>query len=292
MKKNIKISVIIPLFNKEKTIYRTVQSVLDQTFPQFELLIIDDGSTDDSFNIISNIKDERICIYTKENSGVSDSRNFGIKKACGDYLFLLDADDLIKKECLETLYKLTVLYPNESVFCGDFETINSNATVSSSSCQLDTQTLITEPLKELWRDGVFLRTGNMLVKEQCFDVVGGFDTRLSYYEDMDHVLNLIRKFNVVFDPKVIFSYQLEHNHLSSIKVPLSKDWSFYASFENKSYYEKLIIGSVVYRVLRKRLRGKDYFRCFSILNKHVFYLHYILGSRALHVIDRLKKKYM
>jgi glycosyltransferase involved in cell wall biosynthesis len=281
MNENIKISVVVPLFNKETSIYETLLSVLDQSFTYFELIVVDDGSTDSSLSVISKINDERLVVYSKKNGGVSDSRNFGIDKANASLIFLLDADDLIEKDCLETLYQLTNLYPKESIFCGNFEIVDSNSMVCSSKCKLNTRMLITEPLKELWKDGVFLRTGNMLVRKECFSVVGGFDIRLSYYEDMEHVLNLIRKYAVVFDPKVIFTYQLEHNYLSSKKVSLSKDWTWYASFNNKSYYEKLIIGSVVYSSLIKRFRSKDYSGCVCLLKKHFLSLHYIFGCKIL-----------
>lgn len=277
----ISISVVIPLFNKQDSINETIESVLKQTFSDYELLIIDDGSTDDSLKLIEKITDSRIKVYSKENGGVSDTRNFGIGKAQGEFVFLLDADDIIKADCLETLYELSMLFPEESVFCGNFDITESNTTVRASVCQIPSIAIVKEPLKELWKGGIFLRTGNMLVRSECFKVVGGFDTQFSYYEDMDHILNLIRKFNVVFDPKVIFSYQLEYNYLSSKTVSINKDWTCHVDFNNRSHYEKLIVGSVIYSSFRKRLRSKDYFGCCYLLKKHKLNLHYVFGCKIL-----------
>jgi glycosyltransferase involved in cell wall biosynthesis len=103
MNKNIKISVVVPLYNKENSIHKTIISVLDQSFTDFELLIIDDGSKDDSLNVVSKINDARLVVHSKVNGGVSEARNFGIEKSNGEFIFLLDADDLIKKDCLTTL---------------------------------------------------------------------------------------------------------------------------------------------------------------------------------------------
>ena len=74
-------SVVIPLFNKEKYIYNTITSVINQSFINFEIIIINDGSTDNSLDIIKKIKDDRILIFTTPNLGVSHSRNLGIKKS-------------------------------------------------------------------------------------------------------------------------------------------------------------------------------------------------------------------
>ena len=88
-----KISVIIPLYNKEKIVERSVNSVLSQSFKNFELIIVDDGSTDNSFEIVNNIKDDRIRLMRQENGGPSKARNTGAKRACGEWIVFLDADD-------------------------------------------------------------------------------------------------------------------------------------------------------------------------------------------------------
>ena len=73
------ISVVLPLFNKEQTVKKTIESVLKQSFKEFELIVIDDGSTDQSFEIVNSFNDERIKLFKKNNGGVSSTRNYGIK---------------------------------------------------------------------------------------------------------------------------------------------------------------------------------------------------------------------
>src|SRR5690606_12962360 len=89
-------SIIVPLYNKEKYLKATLKSVLQQTFIDFEIIIVNDGSTDKSLEIAKSFKNERIKIYTQENQGVSAARNLGIEKSTSEYCCFLDADDVWK----------------------------------------------------------------------------------------------------------------------------------------------------------------------------------------------------
>lgn len=97
------ISVIVPLYNKEKWVERCIKSIISQTYQNIEILIINDGSTDDSAKIASAIEDWRIKIFDKPNGGVSSARNLGIEKAKGEYIALIDADDEWNSKHLETM---------------------------------------------------------------------------------------------------------------------------------------------------------------------------------------------
>lgn len=106
------ISVVIPLFNKEKQIARTLQTVLDQTYQDFEIVIVNDGSTDGSVDEVKKFSDPKIRLINQENGGVSAARNRGIEEANGGYIAFLDADDMWEKEHLETLDSLIKRFPN------------------------------------------------------------------------------------------------------------------------------------------------------------------------------------
>lgn len=95
---DIAFSIVIPLYNKEKSITTTINSVLNQTCGDFELIIVNDGSTDTSLEIVQSIKDERIRIINQKNGGVSSARNQGIIEAKFDWIAFLDADDLWEKD--------------------------------------------------------------------------------------------------------------------------------------------------------------------------------------------------
>ena len=100
-----KVSVIIPTYNRSKLVKEAVESVLAQSYTDFEILVIDDGSTDDTRSVIEQIPDSRIRYYYKENSGCSGARNFGLVRAKGEYIAYLDSDDLWPENYLETVLK-------------------------------------------------------------------------------------------------------------------------------------------------------------------------------------------
>ena len=98
------ISVVVPVYNKQNSIKRCIESVLKQSYINWELLLIDDGSTDNSAKIIQPyLKDDRIHYYHKENGGVSSARNMGIRKAKGEWIIFLDSDDYFLPNALNSL---------------------------------------------------------------------------------------------------------------------------------------------------------------------------------------------
>ncbi len=98
-----KVSIIIPVYNGAKTIDRCLSSLLNQTYENMEILIINDGSKDETDSLLKTYKDKRITYISKENTGAGDTRNYGLERASGDYIMFLDIDDYIEPNCVETL---------------------------------------------------------------------------------------------------------------------------------------------------------------------------------------------
>ena len=113
------ISIIVPIYNVEKYLSRCINSVLSQTFPDFELLLIDDGSTDKSGYICDGYaqKDSRIKVFHIENGGVSAARNYGLDNARGEWITFVDADDWIDKDMYYKLYNEAILSEADIVIC-------------------------------------------------------------------------------------------------------------------------------------------------------------------------------
>lgn len=110
------ISIVIPLYNKEQTIINTLNSVFKQTYSNFEIVIINDGSTDNSVKIINqNFDDARIRIINQKNAGVSAARNKGIEESRGEWISFLDGDDEWLPNYLEEVQKAIEKYPNNSI---------------------------------------------------------------------------------------------------------------------------------------------------------------------------------
>ncbi len=274
---SLNISVIIPLYNKEKAIKSTVLSVLNQKHKDFELLIVDDGSTDNSLGIVSQIDDPRIKILSKVNGGVSDARNFGVKNAKFDYIFLLDADDLITKDCLLRFSGLASKYADESVF-----TSNLKVTFAGKSdlifCRGNSEKIVNEPLKALWERKVYPRTGSMLIKKECFEQIGYFNTNITSGEDLEFTLRMLNKYKVVYTPRVLFYYQADYAELSVNSIPLTEDLSFHSKPENKSFFERLILVNNIYLSLITRVRGKDWAGSNYLFKKIVKHFRYFVFS--------------
>jgi glycosyltransferase involved in cell wall biosynthesis len=124
------ISIVIPLYNKEKQIARTLNSVLQQTYQNFEAVIVNDGSTDKSVDEVKRFTDSRIRIVNQQNAGVSAARNRGIDEAKYDLIAFLDADDEWEPTYLETQYNLYLKYPECSVFACNYEFCDYTGKVS------------------------------------------------------------------------------------------------------------------------------------------------------------------
>ena len=111
------ISVIVPVYNVEEYLERCIQSILNQTFTRFELILVDDGSPDNCPAICDEWaqKDPRICVIHKENGGLSSARNAGLQEVKGSYIAFVDSDDWIEKDMLEVLYNLLNEYPDADI---------------------------------------------------------------------------------------------------------------------------------------------------------------------------------
>ena len=115
----VKVSVIVPVFNVGDYLSTSLDSILNQSLEDIEIICINDGSTDDSLKILENYakKDNRIKIISKENEGQGTARNVGLDNACGEFISFVDADDFIKKDMLEKLYNKSVNGNLDLVMC-------------------------------------------------------------------------------------------------------------------------------------------------------------------------------
>lgn len=134
IKKN-KFSIIMPAYNVEKYIFKAINSVLSQTYDNYELIIIDDGSIDNTKSVINSFKDKRIKIIYQNNNGVSSARNRGIKESSGDYIIFLDSDDYIENYALEYINNEINNSNKNTTFIGKFNTIFEKECNRSCKCE-------------------------------------------------------------------------------------------------------------------------------------------------------------
>lgn len=209
-------SIIIPLYNKEKHIKDTLNSVLNQTFKNFEVIIVNDGSTDDSLDKVNTFQDSRIQIYSIKNQGVSYARNYGIEKAKADYIVFLDADDLWFINHLEELKNLQQDFPNCGIYCNRYKIkISKNKTISnrySYSIEDSFRGVIPDFFEASLVDRVAL-TSCVMVPKKVITNAGKFDTSISSCQDLDLWIKIAieNKVAITNQTTVIYRYDIPHS---------------------------------------------------------------------------------
>jgi len=192
------LSVIIPVFNRESTINRAIQSVLAQTFGDYEIIVVDDGSADQTLQIVQGIKDSRIKVIEHErNMGPAAARNSGMMNAGGQYIAWLDSDDEWLPEKIEKQISLLSQIPSLAAVCTAFTVVQGKTTY-------DYIPLDKKPWKEGLLFGCDLGPGTtLLVRRDAALATGPLDTRLTCYEDWDWLLRLTEKYEMALLPRVL-----------------------------------------------------------------------------------------
>ena len=217
------ISVVIPLYNKEKSIKSTIESVLAQTYINFEIVVVDDGSTDNSVDVVDRINDARIRLIKKNNGGVSSARNAGIIEAKGDYVAFLDGDDLWHPLYLETLNQLIIDYPDAAIYGLGFARINDNKILELANTEL-----IRGVVHNVWDNYPGFWTGSSSSSRQRLIDVGLFNTKMTHGEDIDMWWRLLLSGHGAYDSKVLAFYRQETENRAMNKViPLEKHIPYY-----------------------------------------------------------------
>lgn len=208
-------SVIIPLYNKENFIENTIQSVLDQTFQDFEIIVVNDGSTDRSEEKLLQFKDSRISYFSKINEGASTARNYGIEKANASFITFLDADDYWYPTFLETMFNNISTVPDQKVFSGAIEIdtskkiIPSHYSISKSGNEFEIVNYFQASLKE-----TVLCTSCAVFHKTVFDKAGNFDTKIKSGQDTDLWIRIGLIYPVVFSWKILARYVYDPKSLS------------------------------------------------------------------------------
>jgi glycosyltransferase involved in cell wall biosynthesis len=212
------ISVVIPAFNAQATIGDTINSVLRQSFSDFELIVIDASSTDATLAAVSQITDSRIKVFSYPQANVAVNRNRGFKHATGDFISFVDADDLWTPNKLEAQYKALV------------ET-DAGVAYSWTNCIDESGKFLRKCSHVNWTGDVyanfllddFIGSGsNVMIRRQAFKEVNGFDETLTNAQDTDLWLRLAALYNFIVVPEAQILYRIRANSMSSDILGLEK----------------------------------------------------------------------
>lgn len=219
---SIAISIVMPLYNKELSVANTLDCVLKQTYSNWNLIIVNDGSTDRSLEIAQGFNDPRISIISKPNGGVSSARNVGIKASKHEHIAFLDADDYWFPEFLEEMVGLITEFPDAGLYgVGYRMTTKDRIDSYVISCQRGV-------IDNIWEYGMPFWTSAIVVAKKAFNKVGLFDERIKYSEDIDMWCRILLEFDGAMSEKILALYytDAENNTISKVK-PLKDTLFFY-----------------------------------------------------------------
>ncbi len=227
------VSVVIPTFNRAHLILKSINSVLQQTYKNIELIIVDDASSDNTEEVVTNLKDERIRYVKQEkNLGPSVARNKGIELANGKFVAFLDSDDQWYPDKIEKQVNL-LMKSDESVgavFCGmEFYDFKTNERIGEH--------LITVDIKENFTKGKYFLTPPMvtiLAYKNILQEIGGFDDRLKANEDTELAIKICKKYNFALVKEILVKVTRNHkqlmtnneNYISAREIIFDKHYDF------------------------------------------------------------------
>jgi glycosyltransferase involved in cell wall biosynthesis len=275
----MKVSIVIPLFNKVQTIHRTLVSIAKQIHSDYEVLVINDGSTDGSDEIVRKFKDNRFRLINKKNKGVSAARNDGIKKARYPLISFIDGDDEWLPEFLSNTLYLSEKYPEAGFFCAN-----------SLVCKLDK--IYHPPLSNLKfnlkSDDVidffklpiyFANMSSLMVRKKSFEKAGLFNEKAFIFEDIDMLFRLGIHFPIAYSTKYLSVIHTDSLNRSNQRIKHVK----WIALED-SY---LSLFPVMKNPVRKHLIDKYYFKAM----RNFAINQYLAGYRdlAFSVLSKIKK---
>ena len=221
-------SVIIPAYNAESVIQNSINSVLNQTYTNFEVIIVDDGSKDNTRSIIEQYHDKRIKYFFQKNAGVSSARNKGISSSHGEYICFLDADDEWKNNHLETLFMLIQKYGDCGMYITGYELVLTNGQVVHKSQQI-LKKINSKCFKSdngfniLLKYGYFFNTNTVCCRREVFDKIGKFEVGIKNGEDDDMWLRIFSYYDIAVSKKSTTIYKRNNSIATKNRIFIKKN---------------------------------------------------------------------
>ena len=232
------ISIIVPLYNKEKCILKTLESITSQNFDDYEIVVVDDGSTDNSVTLIRGLNNDKIRLFHKENGRPASARNYGVNNANGKWGLFLDADDILEPGALKILDSLVKKEPNCEFFCCNHYIQADNSKILFSSkfkegyVRNNFFAYHTKRIRP--RAGAALFSMNLLRKYP-------YNEQFWRYEDADCVFNIMRNTRAYVCPLPIMTYNRNNSEASRPRKNISEDYISQLSYEGKDCWEQLTL---------------------------------------------------
>ncbi len=270
-KKNPLVSVVIPNYNHARFLGDAIRSVLNQDYRNFEVIVVDDGSTDNSGEVAAVFGDSIRYIY-QTNAGLSAARNTGIRAAKGSLIGVLDADDMYEPMFLDTLVNALESDPDaDGVYCG-YQFVDETNNLLP---QIENRPVTSDRLYEALLDGNFLVPESMFLRRYVYDEAGLFDESLRACEDWDVWLRAAKKYRIIHAPRILTRHRILAGSMST--DPLRMLTNRLAVLKKHVGGEPLVEGSSILH----RAYGRAY------LGSCVEYLQYGDPDRAYQCFQKM-----
>ena len=221
------ISIVIPLYNKGERVKLAIDSALHQDYDgEWEIIVVDDGSTDDSAEYVKSYKDDKVVYVYQPNAGVSAARNRGIAESKGEWIVFLDADDLLLPCALSTFAIMHKQYSKARFLVGSSIWRRKDCIVSQAADSGIVRHSIV-PHFSLFCKRFYAAPRNMCIHRSLLDQQGGFDNRMSFYEDTEFVYRMLEKSDVAYTDRNISIYEQDGQGLSASLHPVEKEMAYY-----------------------------------------------------------------
>lgn len=198
-------TVVIPLHNKEKHISRAIESVIRQKYKHYELVIVNDGSTDNSINITRNYENS-LKIIDQENMGASAARNTGIRHANNEYIAFLDADDEWHCDFLAHIAKMIESFPRAGIYCTNYYKKLGNQTVLACTTTRNTEPCVINYFSVAAYDSTPVSSSSVCIPKNILERAGLFPVNIELYEDLTLWVKISLEYDLVFDNQPLATY--------------------------------------------------------------------------------------
>lgn len=298
---NTFITIVIPLYNKARHIKNTLQSVLEQTHQEFEIIVVDDGSTDGGGEIVSQINDPRIRLIQQKNGGVSKARNTGIENASHELIAFLDGDDTWLPNHLLILNQLAAKYPDMGIYATSyvFNIAGKHIPIKLHSIPKHPwEGIVADYFKSITYGDNITWSSAIAIKKTIFDEVGLFPVGIRMGEDQDMWLRIALKYPVCFSTTstAIYNWDTDNRACSTFKKedfnsPLLTTWF---NFKPEGYAENYITKTQLNLLWRLIISGygkqtRNYLM--KIANRHGFLRvlpYYVASYFKKNLFDNLR----
>ena len=247
---NITVSVIMPAYNAEKFLEASINSALSQSIDSIEVIVVDDGSSDNTLQLAKSFGD-KVRVFSRKNGGAAAARNYGVQQAKGDWVAFLDADDIWLPQNLEqqlTNCKGMVWSHSDSVFIGDGHdgTVRSSDLAPKYGGEVIPQLVVNN----------FIGTSTVMMKRDVYLEMGGFDESLRALQDWDLWLRMASKYELSYTPDVLAQYRV---HAASTSRSARKTLPYHLEVIKRTFE----LGGVgdKYAHLKKRTLAESYGVC-------------------------------